>query len=296
MTAEKKALLRRRKLRAARDGKRKGAAPARSKLARLLVVRPKPLIHPAARMILVFSAKSASTNSVIWFLNQLGHAPAAADYNPWPHRYRNEVYYLSKLYRDALGMDLTGFSLVRIVRDPFERAASSFRHALMVGYADGEMARMLGCGKPAVTARGYSFSEFIGMLEQSDLNTCNPHYRLQRHPIEDAIPVRHLINITTQDLYQRLNEVEADLGLPRTDFGKLDWLEQTSSAIKAQRSASENAYRERLTRQAARLGPWPTTRALLTPEARARLAKLYAVDISSYLQAGAALRPAASAG
>src|SRR5688572_27830886 len=173
-----------------KDAGKKAAPPApQSEIARALVSSPRQLIHPGGKLIVVFSAKSACTNVVVWLLNHLGHARAAADFHPWPHRYRSEVYYKSQLYREALTQDLSGFSVLRVIRDPFERAASSYRHALNSGYADKEMARLL--GRSHMGARGYSFAEFIDLLEHSDMRTCNIHHRIQRHPVENVLPVRY---------------------------------------------------------------------------------------------------------
>src|SRR5262245_41835151 len=70
---------------------------AMSGLGRLRWADPRPLILPQRRMIVVFSPKSACTTVVIWFLHQIGHSKAARDYASWPHRYRTEVYYKTRL-------------------------------------------------------------------------------------------------------------------------------------------------------------------------------------------------------
>jgi hypothetical protein len=259
---------------------RAGRGAAAPGFGKLMQFQPRPLIHPGAKMIVVMSAKSACTNVVMWFFHHLGHAGAAADYHRWPHRYRGQVYYRSQLYRDARESDLSGYAVVRVMRDPYERAASSYRHALTTGYANREMVALL--GRPNWRVTGFSFSEYIDMLDRCDLRTCDIHHRLQRHPIEDALPVRHVINITTQDLYARLHEVEADLGLPRTDFRAIAWFNRPSHREPPRRESAADAYEERFTQDTARNGPWPPTAALLTPAARKRLAALYAVDLAAY--------------
>src|SRR5689334_25375638 len=97
---------------------------AETGLGRLLWTDPRPLIHTPQRMIVVFSPKSACTSVLIWFYHQIGHTKAARDYASWPHNYRTDVYYRSRFYRRAFERDLSKFSLLRIVRDPFERAVS----------------------------------------------------------------------------------------------------------------------------------------------------------------------------
>ena len=249
---------------------------------RLIRMAPRPLIHPEARLIVIFSPKSACSNVVIWFLHQLGKAEEAREHNDWPHLYRRNVYCKSSLYREACDLPLNDFRVVRIVRDPLDRAASSFRHALRTGLGKQLFGSAL--GRPNAVKEGVSFREYLDALDRIDLTTCNTHFRIQRHPVEDKLPVTHLINVTSQDLYARLNEVEADLGLPVTDFAKLEWLQSLSS----QRGRfngkieTDDAYDLPLTADHGRVGPWPHYRALLTPVARERLARLYAADIAAY--------------
>lgn len=255
----------------------------------LMRAAPRPLIHPDAKMIVLFSAKSACSTVVIWFFHQLGLARKAQDYDPWPHRFRSDVYYSTDLYRNACKLDLTDFKVVRVVRNSFDRAASSFRHAQRAGLTDADFARLL--GRPDAAEAGVSFCEFLDLLERIDLRTCDIHYSLQRHPIEDKLPVTHLIDVSTEDLFTRLNEVEADLGLPHTDFSQLDWIHSLdrhrlrNDAI----MQTDDAYNLRLTREYARRGPWPSSSALLTPEARERIAHLYAEDVKAYGQSTVAL-------
>lgn len=234
-------------------------------------------------MLVVFSPKSACTSAVIWFFHQLGIAEEARSFSPWPHHYRQQKYMKSKLYRDAQALDLRDFKIVRIVRDPFERAVSSFRHAQKLGYADADFSRLLGLSN--VAERGVSFCEFLDLLEHLDLATCNRHIGYQRHPLENHLPVSHLINVSAEDLFSRLNQVEADFGLPTTDFNHLEWLlklDRRRGRFKSRRIDTPDAYALRLTRQQARTGPWPRYSALLTPLAQQRISQLYAVDFAAY--------------
>jgi hypothetical protein len=131
---------------------------------------------------------------------------------------------------------------------------------------------------------GLSFSEFLDFLERCNLRTCDPHFRIQRHPIEDHLPTRHLINASTENLFSRLKQVEADFDLPVTDFDKLDWLRKLNPAHTHVASASPpaNVYTHRFTREDARSGSWPSYAAFLTPAARERIARLYDTDLKAY--------------
>jgi hypothetical protein len=261
-------------------------APALTKAGRLkqlFQIRPRPLIHPDARMIVIFSPKSACSSVAIWFFHQLGQAEAARKVSEWPHQYRRQ-YYRSDLYQKAFDLDLSSFAAVRVVRDPFDRAVSSFRHGLRSHLTDHHLAKFVGRSNLAIN--GLSFSEFLDALERCDLRTCNSHFRIQKHPLEDVIPVRHLINVSTQDLFTRLNEVERDIGLPVTDFAKLSWLNKLGDSRSHGNRTCEvaDAYTHPFTQKLARRGPWPSYQAFLTPTARERIARLYAVDIDTYVK------------
>jgi hypothetical protein len=168
-----------------------------------------------------------------------------------------------------------------VVRDPFERAASAYRHALRTLLAEREMVKALG---PEILDQGFSFDTYLSFLEQIDLSTCNPHFRPQRHPLEDALPVDYLINISKEDLFTRLGGIERELGLQPAGTAMHDWVRDVEG--RRPRAALENfadGDSVILTKRHARKGPWPRSQDLLTPRARERIAKLYAVDIRSYL-------------
>jgi hypothetical protein len=254
-----------------------------SELGRLLTLAPRPLIHPEAKMIVVFSPKSACTTVASWFFHQLGHGRAARDFSPWPHRYRGQVYYHSLLYRKALEKNLSNYTLVRIVRDPFDRAASSYRHALKHGIADPDFAKVM--GRSDASKEGFSFAEFLDLLERVDLATCDRHYAQQKHPVEDVKPVDYLINVSTEDLHAGLNAVDLAVGLQPHDFAataKFEKARRKRFELHGQADATD-AYKTRFDHMQAKEGPWPPYEALLTPPARERLSRIYAVDIAAYL-------------
>lgn len=255
---------------------------ADTELGRLLWTVPRPLILPQARTIVIFAQKSACTNVVIWYLHHIGHAKAARDFHYWPHNYLYRVLHYSQFYRDAYKLDLSSFTVLRVVRDPFERTVSSFRHALRHDFADADIAKKLG-GR-VVAAKGLSFAGFLDFLEALDIVDCDRHFCLQRHPIEDKLPVHHLIDVTRQDLFARLNEIETLVGLPRSNMEAHPWVKHLRghNRPKQELGDADDLYARALTRNQARTGPWPRYEALLTPEARARIARLYAVDIEAY--------------
>ncbi|HLF24497.1 MAG TPA: sulfotransferase family 2 domain-containing protein, partial [Burkholderiales bacterium] len=115
----------------------------------LLMTRPRPLVDPDARLIVLFSPKAACTNVTVWFLNQIGHIKAARDFSNWPHKYRLKVYYDSALYRKARGLNLKKFKVIRVIRDPYDRTTSGFRHAVKTKKTGTEIAQELGLSEIA---------------------------------------------------------------------------------------------------------------------------------------------------
>jgi hypothetical protein len=256
---------------------------ANTEIGRLLWGDLPPLIHPERKFMVLFSAKSACTNALIWFFTQLGHAQAARDFHVWPHEYRMTVYYYSQLYRNAFRSDFSEYKVIRVIRDPYERAASSFRHIVRYDIVDRALKRRI--GRRSMEQDGLSFLEFLSFLERIDLRTCNPHLSLQYHPVEAKLKVDYLINVSRENLFERLNQIEAELELKPTNLPEDAWVRALRGHNRRQKEFEDNTgiYTRRLTRAQAAVGPWPSNEALLTDEARARIAKLYAKDIETYL-------------
>jgi hypothetical protein len=257
-----------------------------TKFGRLLWRSLPPLIHPRARVIIIWSAKSACTQTLIWFFHHLGHLRSARDFHIWPHDYRDYVYYYSELYRDAYRLDFSTFKVIRVVRDPYERAVSSFRHMLAQGFGSDTITKRLRYRNIGKT--GLSFAAFLDCLENSDLTNCNPHYRIQRHPIEDVLPIHYLINVSNEDLFKRLNDIEPEIGLPPSDMAEIakDWLAELHWHKRPEQIMNDGSdfYTRALTVEQARAGPWPLYEAFLTPEARERISRYYAIDLKTYFQ------------
>lgn len=239
----------------------------------------RPLIHPQRRFVVLFSAKSACSSVVIWFLHTLGLTEEARRHHEWPHVYRIDKLYHRPDYlaaRASLRSDEA--RVLRVVRDPLERAVSSFRHALGTGYARESIREALGID---IDEQGLSFERFIDFLEREDLQRCDPHHRLQRHAVEELRRPDSVLNVSRQSLFEGLNEFERSLGMPETDFQALRWLHELQAAREPRRGLiAGDPYRQVLTGEEARYGPWP--RGLLSSEAQLRLQRLYATDIRLY--------------
>ncbi len=174
----------------------------------------------SANLAVMWSYKAACTTVIKWVFQQNGLLPEAMAYNSWVHKYRLRQYqksdrYLSRLKRLSSG----AFDVVKVVRDPLDRAVSSYIHAYRHGYDDEAIGKVV--QRPLSRRHRFSFREFVTYLEQSDLHCSNPHHRVQVAPIE-----RHVLFGTRpskiikieQGLNAALAELERSLGLPATDF------------------------------------------------------------------------------
>jgi hypothetical protein len=259
-------------------------------LAPLLELTSRPLIDPRNRLIVIFSPKSASNSVVIWFFHHLGQLQAARDYAVAPHRYRGQVYYKSRLYKEACKADLSDFKVVRVVRDPYDRATSMYRHALRHSLIDTLLERW---HRARGTGPRFSFADFLGRLEKTDLPTANPHFRVQRHPVEDHLQAGYVINVSRENLFERLAQIEAELGLPASNLAESSWVAARSIRHHRPTEGLSNVYERAFTPREANSGVWPSYDEFLTDEARQRIAKLYEVDIRSYFRSPAPSRFAA---
>lgn len=174
----------------------------------------------SANLAVMWSYKAACTTVIKWAFQHNGLLPEAMAYNSWVHKYRLRQYQKSERYLSRLKrLSSSAFDVVKVVRDPLDRAVSSYIHAYRHGYDDEAIAKLV--QRPVSRRQRFSFREFVSYLEQSDLQYCNPHHRVQVAPIE-----RHVLFGTRpskvikveQGLTAALGELERELGLPPTDF------------------------------------------------------------------------------
>ena len=192
----------------------------RGRLGAKLRQTPLPLLDASRRTVISWSAKSACTHMLIWYLHRLGLLDEARSHHPWVHRYRGEVLYRSALYQNARDQLVregpSQWNYVKVVRDPVKRCVSSYRHALKHGYEDEKMSRAL--GREIDHKCGYSYETFLGYLAQIDLHHCDIHHRVQKHSLDTLDFGRTwLINVDEHDLDAALAEIDRIQGCPPLD-------------------------------------------------------------------------------
>src|ERR1700693_863978 len=98
--------------------------------AALLRAPPPPLVDRERKVIVLWSPKAACTTIYVWFSNLCGFLDEVLRH-PSPHHHRMDVFRSSRRYLDSIAGDTSDFRVVRIIRDPYARAASIFHEALV---------------------------------------------------------------------------------------------------------------------------------------------------------------------
>lgn len=241
--------------------------------------RPGTWVDPGGRFVVLCSGRAASVPVLAWCLHQAGWAAEAQAWAGGERRAEQlrALRQRPELARAAEAPAAASLRVLRIVRDPFERAESAFRHLLATQYAHAELRAALGV---ELDLDGLSFDRYLDFLESEDLDRCDLRHARQRHPLEAQRPADLVLNVSRCDLLAGLNDFERLCGLPSTRFAGAAWLPARPEPLPVAAVADERPDRLVLTRQQALRGPWP--QGLLTPAARERLARLYAADVAAY--------------
>lgn len=244
---------------------------------------PVPLLAPDQSLLIVWSAKSACSLTFVWYLGLVGLLDQYRASGLAPHAYRGRHYLTSDAFRRGKGKVLDDYRVVHIIRDPYLRAVSCYRHVLAHEVADKRFRAFEG-GK-LDRREGFSFNGYLDFLETLDLARANLHHRLQVHPIERIRAPDSVINISRGRLLQELNGLEIERGIEPTDFSKLDWALSVEERRRARTTAfAVDGVPDLPFTPAAATGKaaWPNYDQFLTAETRRRIETLYAADFQAF--------------
>jgi hypothetical protein len=213
----------------------------------------------------------------MWYFKVTGLLDEAIQFHPFAHRYRTQVFYDSPKYVDWMrSSDWKTFTWYQFCRDPVKRAVSSYRHAISLGYADERISQAL--GMQMSHRRGYSLEQFLQYLETQDLaGKCDPHVRLQWHPVSDVIQPK-IINIDETDMFAQMNAIERNHGLPITDFASSEVF-QKDDRRRAHFAGGKHYSSTDVLRRKEAKGAWPVHASVLEPSTVERIKRIYARDI-----------------
>lgn len=248
------------------------------------LLRAPPLIDHKTRVMIYWSPKSACTSVYVWFAALGGFVDEVQSFNAKsPHQHRKLVFNRSAYFQQGIAMDPSELRVVKVLRDPFDRTVSIYRHALKTGFADGDMEWFSG-GRLTADG-GYSFHQFLDLLEALNFDRANIHYRPQLHAYEAVRKPDRIINISKSDMFGSLNEFAISCGLPPVDLGDFDWLHAMERGRKAKSQPVEGDDVDFMVfdqQAAAGDKPFPTYAQLLSPAAKERILKIYHMDFAAY--------------
>jgi len=264
------------------DGTARAADEASSPI-KELKWRPPPLINRKEGFGVLWSGKAGSMAVTFWFFARLGLLDAARQYGRNPHNYRIDVLLKDPTYQAGVATcDPAALSWLRIIRSPYNRAVSSYRHVVRHGFDDAGIEMQLGISIPE---SGLSFQEFLDYLLAIDIVGCNVHYRQQWHPLEARVALRRLVNIDEENLIAALDAFENDLGLPalapETRAVLLAQL-KAESARRHEPVDTTDCVAETRFRRTDSDGNWPGYDRFLTTGARRKIEQIYAKDFAAY--------------
>ncbi|MFT3988305.1 sulfotransferase family 2 domain-containing protein [Aestuariivirga sp.] len=246
-------------------------------------VRPAVLLNKDLNLMVSWSAKSACTSIYVWFAHASGFGDEISELSNWPHDHRKMIYEKSELRHSALMQDFSEYVFLKVIRDPFDRAVSMYRHALACGICDPLFDRHQ--RRPAVNSlTGYSFLQYLELLESIDLWNVDVHLRPQFHPVERRSVPKFVINLSKQDLFAELNVFEDRFGLRKTDFTAMEWLHVMEGKRKAAQEdqAGGNFEDTPITKHDVAAKKFPSYSQLLSPRTRRKIEQIYAIDFVSY--------------
>ncbi len=189
-----------------------------------------PLISRSAPLVVAWTPKTACSHVLQWFLATEGMLEAALAHDPWPHKYRRDIYGNTLGYRARALMLAAGGTrrktLLRVTRNPRNRVVSIFRHALRARFLWADIHQTIGVNPPH---DGLSFAEFASYMAQSNMRQ-DQHLMPQSRPIWDLNFKRIItVNIDTDDLDTALANIAQEFGLSH-DRAALNAAQQTLGA------------------------------------------------------------------
>jgi hypothetical protein len=183
---------------------------------RILKRSPKILVNTDKQIGLIWSAKAGSVFAIKWFLYHLGQLELAKSSTTFIHQYRSKLTENPQHVLDlkaALRLK-DEYQFIKLVRNPFSRAVSSFIHCLNMVKKNNQVAINLMTKSQTIPLKEqYSFEEFIERISELDINNCNIHWRVQKHKAEreEIITVNHLVKL--EESINGFKKIESSLRL-----------------------------------------------------------------------------------
>lgn len=145
------------------------------------------LIDRKHKLIMGWSAKAGCTICIKMFFEHMGILQEALEYNPWVHRYREDIFNKTNVVTESDFHDSSYFKF-KVVRNPYDRAVSSYltimNHINVEKDKRYQRERCRILDVLQLDTSDISFSQFIDYLTKINISQCNLHYALQKKEYE----------------------------------------------------------------------------------------------------------------
>jgi hypothetical protein len=181
-----------------------------------------PLYHKDFPIIVSWSPKSGCTTILKWFLEQNNLLEEANQHSEWVHNYREDKLCCGtsykKICRDYFTKVPSNKYIIKLIRDPYKRAVSSYLHLLRYGILKkdwlvvNEIERWKELNGFA-NQIGLSFRQFLLFIIDQQLRGCtiDPHLGQQYDDIQDS-RVNQYVKI--EDFTFEIEAIEKRFSLP----------------------------------------------------------------------------------
>lgn len=259
-------------------------------IASVYATRRIPLHAPTFPIVLLISEKAGCTSLTKWFLFQIGKIEEANQFHPWVHEYRKSILNRQSGYRwKALRLTILHEKpTVKLVRDPYDRAVSSFLETLSyAGRKSGNVwalkliaAARSQAGKGELGVPALSFRDFARYVARTgtEWGQINGHVARQHLAGEDG-RIDRIIKL--ERFGEEIRQIEAEYGLIRSPLHQLT--DSSHHRAKLQHSdVARSAADIEITSDQVRDGPLPAYETFYDDETRRLVHQAYAADFRAY--------------
>jgi len=253
--------------------------------------RRAPLHAPDFPLVLMISEKAGCTSLTKWFLFQTGNLDEATRFHPWVHEYRRSIINRQPGYRwQALRLTLFHDKpIVKLVRDPYTRAASSFLETLnYTGRKSGNIwalkliaAARRQAGRGEVDAPAMSFRDFARYLARNgtEWGRVNGHVARQHVAGEDG-RIDRIIKL--ERFGDEIRGIESEYGLLPSPLGSLTDSSHHRAKLQQGEPSACSAADMEITCAQVRDGHVPAYGTLYDDETRQLVREAFAADFEAY--------------
>ncbi|MCQ8184011.1 hypothetical protein [Parvularcula maris] len=248
-----------------------------------------PLWHENAPFVLITSQRAGSTLGTAWFLHHAGLLDRAKDYDPFVHRYEQDILFRRTGYLDGLEQALRDKPVYKLMRDPGERAFASYLQLHNAEVADDPRDHRRAVRERIVQEMGLGstydtplpFADFLRFLAQADHRYLEGHEARQANLYEKNLPRGLPAVLRLEEFGPDIRRVEESLGLPLSSNSEIEGFGHAGHRVPKREDAE--GFR-RMMNEGAGL-PWHGTAPMVTtatieayPEAKALLRQAFGPD------------------